>query len=155
MERRELLAATGALAVTAVAGCVDPAPVARHGGEKSDGRQSDERKYEPEPVDEDAIPDEELKALTLHNAAFGPDIYQSLAAESDKSLFLSLYSISLALAMTYAGATGETAQEMEEALRFEVSDDVHARSLANSNSTDRSSSVSVIGRPTRCSSLAV
>jgi len=46
------------------------------------------------------------------------DLYKKLAAENDGNLFLSPYSISDALAMTYGGARGATAQEMAKVLYF-------------------------------------
>ena len=49
--------------------------------------------------------------------AFAVDIYGALAAESG-NIFFSPYSISSALAMTFAGAKGDTAAEMAETLRF-------------------------------------
>ena len=48
---------------------------------------------------------------------FAIDIYRELAAESG-NIFFSPYSITSALAMTYAGAAGDTAAEMAKALRF-------------------------------------
>ena len=48
---------------------------------------------------------------------FALDLYQQLRAGAG-NLFYSPYSISLALAMTYAGARGETGQEMAETLHF-------------------------------------
>ncbi len=51
------------------------------------------------------------------NAAFAVDLYHILAAESGNLCF-SPYSISTALAMTYAGARGETARQMAQALHF-------------------------------------
>ena len=56
------------------------------------------------------------------NSAFGFDLYQALR-EEDGNLFFSPYSISLALAMTYAGARGETAQQMADTLHFILSQD--------------------------------
>lgn len=46
------------------------------------------------------------------------DIYRYLAAEKIDGFFLSPYSISSALSMTYAGARGNTASEMEKVLHF-------------------------------------
>ena len=49
--------------------------------------------------------------------AFAIDVYRQLAAEGG-NIFFSPYSISSALAMTYAGAKGDTAEEMAKALHF-------------------------------------
>ena len=51
------------------------------------------------------------------NSAFAFDLYQALR-EQDGNLFYSPYSISLALAMTYAGARGETERQMADALHL-------------------------------------
>ena len=59
----------------------------------------------------------ELQALVENNNAFAFDLYQSLQTR-DGNLFASPYSISLALAMTYAGARGETESQMARALHF-------------------------------------
>jgi len=59
----------------------------------------------------------DLKDLVDGNSAFAFDLYQSLS-ERDGNLFYSPYSISLALAMTYAGARGETERQMADTLRF-------------------------------------
>src|SRR5258708_1343226 len=54
------------------------------------------------------------------NNEFAFDLYRQLAkqAKANEKLFFSPYSISAALAMTYAGARGETAEEMAKVLRF-------------------------------------
>jgi serpin B len=53
------------------------------------------------------------------NNRFALDLYQRLAAaEPQANLFFSPYSISTALAMTYAGARGQTATEMAATLHF-------------------------------------
>jgi serpin B len=62
----------------------------------------------------------DLSALAEGNTAFALDLYQELKGESG-NLFYSPYSISLALAMTYAGARGVTAQQMASALQFSLS----------------------------------
>lgn len=60
----------------------------------------------------------ELADLVSGNTAFALDLYHALAEGSEENLFFSPYSISLALAMTYAGARGETAAQMAQALHF-------------------------------------
>ena len=59
----------------------------------------------------------DLVTLVGGNSTFAFDLYQALR-EADGNLFYSPYSISLALAMTYAGARGETAQQMADTLYF-------------------------------------
>jgi serpin B len=61
----------------------------------------------------------DLAELVEDNNAFAFDLYQYLKAEKgDANLFFSPYSISVALAMTYAGARGETEQQMANTLHF-------------------------------------
>ncbi|OPZ64926.1 MAG: Serpin (serine protease inhibitor) [Firmicutes bacterium ADurb.Bin506] len=59
----------------------------------------------------------DIAALVEANNSFALDLY-SLAASRKGNLFFSPYSISSALAMTYAGARGNTAAQMEEVLHF-------------------------------------
>ena len=60
---------------------------------------------------------EEFAELADGNRAFAFDLYRTLA-EEDGNLFCSPYSISLALAMTYSGARGETERQMADTLQF-------------------------------------
>jgi len=66
-----------------------------------------------------ALPEGDLAALVAGNNAFAFDLYRQVADGSD-NLFYSPYSISLALAMTYAGARGVTEEEMSTALHFDL-----------------------------------
>jgi len=55
--------------------------------------------------------------LVEGNSAFAFELYQALR-EQEGNLFYSPHSISVALAMTYAGARNETAQQMADTLNF-------------------------------------
>lgn len=57
--------------------------------------------------------------VTADNTAFAADLYQQLRKQ-EGNLFFSPYSISTALAMTYGGARGKTADEMAQTLHFEA-----------------------------------
>ena len=67
--------------------------------------------------------DSELSDLVRGNNAFAFGLYQKLREEESGNLFYSPYSISLALAMTYAGARDETERQMSNALHFTLSQD--------------------------------
>jgi serpin B len=61
----------------------------------------------------------ELGELVRGNNQFAFDLYGTIR-DQDGNLFFSPYSISLALAMTYAGAGGDTEGQMAEALNFNL-----------------------------------
>ena len=69
-----------------------------------------------------SIPEGDLPALVQVDNDFGLALYQVLRQE-EGNLFYSPFSISLALAMAYAGARGQTEQEMAQALRFTLPQD--------------------------------
>jgi len=77
-----------------------------------------------------AEPDE--AALVKGNSHFALDLYARLRAR-DGNVFFSSYSISNALAMTYAGARGQTATQMAAALRFPMDGDRLHQSFAKVN----------------------
>ncbi|HEX9076883.1 MAG TPA: serpin family protein [Anaerolineae bacterium] len=69
-----------------------------------------------------ATPSGDVARLVAGNNAFAFDLYRGLSA-APGNLFYSPHSISSALAMTYAGARGATAQQMAQALHFELAGD--------------------------------
>ena len=59
----------------------------------------------------------DIKSVVSGNTAFAVDLYRHLK-KIEGNLFLSPYSISVALAMTYAGARGNTETQMAQVLHF-------------------------------------
>ncbi|HUH96976.1 MAG TPA: serpin family protein [Anaerolineales bacterium] len=68
------------------------------------------------------VPPADLATLVDGNNAFALGLYEELG-HRDGNLVFSPYSISLALAMTYAGARGETESQMAQAMQFTLSQD--------------------------------
>ena len=64
----------------------------------------------------------DLDELVEGNTAFAFDLYQAIR-EGNNNLIYSPYSISLALAMTYAGARNNTEDEMADTLHFTLGQD--------------------------------
>jgi serpin B len=85
--------------------------------------QSNEVRSEKTRVAVPLATDSELTDLVRGNNDFAFGLYQKLREEESGNLFYSPYSISLALAMTYAGARGETERQMSNALHFTLSQD--------------------------------
>ncbi len=61
----------------------------------------------------------DISELVSGNADFAFNLYKFVAS-NDENLFYSPYSISVALAMVYAGSRGDTEQQMSKALRFHL-----------------------------------
>ena len=93
--------------VLPVAACAQPAA--------ADVVKSDQ----PRVTSPDVSPSD-VTSLVEGNSSFAFDLYQALKAE-DGNIFYSPYSISQALAMTYAGARGQTEQQMADTLQFTLS----------------------------------
>lgn len=65
---------------------------------------------------------EDVASLVRGNTDFAFELYQTIASDGQyegENLFLSPYSVSLALAMTWAGARGDTEAEMAETLHLD------------------------------------
>ena len=62
----------------------------------------------------------DMSSLTDGNSVFAFNLYK-LLSEEEGNLFYSPYSISAALAMTYAGARGDTEKQMADILQFYLS----------------------------------
>jgi serpin B len=74
-----------------------------------------DKQREPAPQ----VSSNDLVALVNGNSSFAFELYRELASE-EGNIFFSPYSISLMLAMTYAGAGGSTRQQMAGALNFNL-----------------------------------
>ena len=70
--------------------------------------------------------DNNTAIISASNNAFGIDLYKKLITEEKGNIFISPYSISSALAMTYAGARGNTEKQMAKVLYFNLpQEDIH------------------------------
>jgi serine protease inhibitor len=65
----------------------------------------------------------DVKTLVTCNNEFALDMYKRLAQGEKGNIIFSPYSISSALAMTYVGARGQTAEEMAKVLHFSLSEE--------------------------------
>jgi serpin B len=72
--------------------------------------------------------DADVPELTKDEADFAFDLYRAkVGADASSNVFFSPYSISVALAMTYAGAGGDTAAQIASAMHFTLPPDrLHA-----------------------------
>ncbi len=67
-----------------------------------------------------AAPATNPKKIAKANNAFAFDLYHEITKKEEGNVFFSPFSISTALAMTYAGANGGNATEMASAMHFEA-----------------------------------
>jgi serpin B len=99
-----------AVAAPGLIGCGGPVSV--EAIVKADEARSEKPRVPADSVD--AVP-----ALVGGNTEFALDLYGALF-DGDDNLFFSPHSLSTALAMTYAGARGETGRQMAQALHFRL-----------------------------------
>ncbi len=66
---------------------------------------------------------ESQEPMHIQNNKFAFDIFKATQHEHDDNLVISPFSISTAMAMTYAGARSETADQMSETLHFDANQD--------------------------------
>jgi serpin B len=103
----------------ATVSCGDDSPEDVLPGGAAEARSDVERELSP------GVSEGQAAQLAADNREFAASLYRSVRNQ-DGNLVLSPYSISVALAMTYAGARGVTEEEMAQALRWTLSqDDLH------------------------------
>ncbi len=101
------------LALTWAAGCDGGS------GEEQEIKPGETIKSEKQRIMEPQVPEEDMELLSQGNTEFAFDLYSQLRNE-EGNLFYSPLSISVALAMTYAGAEGDTETEMADVLKFKL-----------------------------------
>lgn len=82
------------------------------------------------PLDDSKITTEGFSNVVEANNRFALDLYSKYKSE-EGNVFFSPYSISTALAMTYEGARGQTAEEMQSVFYFPEDDSVRRSGYAN------------------------
>jgi serpin B len=84
-------------------------------------------------VDDSGVTVEGIKAVVNANNQFAIDLYQKykdMPEYEENNIFFSPYSISTALAMTYEGAKGQTADEIREVFHFPEEDNIRRPAFA-------------------------
>lgn len=76
-----------------------------------------------------AAPQADLDQVVADTATFGFDVYRELAKVNPDNLAFSPYSVSTALAMTYAGARGDTQKAFEKVLHASLPADRFHRAM--------------------------
>ena len=80
----------------------------------------------PKPTPEPVTKPEAIEGVTTANNQFALDFYAKVKGEEvnkEENIFFSPYSLLIALAMTYEGAEGKTAEEMEDVFYFPKDND--------------------------------
>jgi len=88
----------------------------------NDPKPGEELKSNKQRVLNPDVPSSDILELSEGNTEFAFDLYQELTQTGDNNFFFSPLSISIALAMTYAGSLGETKSQMADVLHFTLED---------------------------------
>jgi serpin B len=143
MNRRRLLALTAALTAGGLAGCASDADGPGGGNDtptdsdpgilgdsptptSGDSTNTDSGTDPGTPTQTIADPDIEdgtLAELVARTNTLAFDLYDQSTSGSDENVLASPVSVTTALAMTYAGARGETRTQMREALDYTLDDE--------------------------------
>ena len=98
---------------------------------------SSEQPSQPPQIDDIGSTQEGVQEVVDANNRFAFDLYSELDKSDQKNIFYSPYSISTALAMTYEGAKGETADQMKSVFHFPESDILRPNSAAIYNDINK------------------
>lgn len=105
------------IVAAALIGCTDSS--AEHAAPKpTEAAPAEKKSVAEDASSEPNVPTEDLKALVEGNNAFAIGLYKKIAEKEKGNIVFSPHSIHTALAMTYAGARGDTAKEMAKVLGF-------------------------------------
>lgn len=113
MNRRHWIALCGLS--TSLTGCLAKAP---DGGREIETISSSESHVDPD------VSPESVTRLVKDLTGFTVDLYRQLReSEQENNVFFSPYSVSIAIAMAYAGAEGKTETQIREALRWTLDEE--------------------------------
>jgi len=98
-------------------------------GEKKEKTEEGVQKHQE--ADETGVSFQSIKDTVKANNKFAIDFYKKLSSEEEGNLFFSPYSISTALAMTYEGTRGKTAEEISNVFGFSSDSSVRRPAMAS------------------------
>jgi serpin B len=82
-------------------------------------------------ADDSGATQQGIAEIVKANNQFAVDLYSKIGNESDKNVFFSPWSISDAIAMTYEGARGQTADEIKSVFHFPEDNNLRRSSFAS------------------------